>query len=365
MDTSLTQQRNRLKPAPTTTTTSAANATPLSSSNSGGTSAILSNHNSISNNAGIVNANRSVGSASVAIMASSGAVIPINSLTQLSTQSSSLERITTTSSLANLLDGFTSRVSGDRTQNTVSTPSSISSLGNTANAFYSSLGLAFNSLTSPISTVAAAAQATTAEAAAVVVAAASALSNHLSSPTSGTPPNMEGLYDDDDCEDDDEDDDRHVPAPTPKKTWSEIKTIVNDMRKQLINLSSMMPSNIQFRTLSDGRVRCYFLSTPPNAWEPTLLYADINMNAAEETILQSSPPLTDINDSIDSVTACSNITSATDGGSDDVADSFGNVVTSRLPSPTSSHASSPILNSSFLRNSSNKRFVKTSLRNSS
>nr|XP_014088753.1 dipeptidyl peptidase 9 isoform X1 [Bactrocera oleae]XP_014088754.1 dipeptidyl peptidase 9 isoform X1 [Bactrocera oleae]XP_036233185.1 dipeptidyl peptidase 9 isoform X1 [Bactrocera oleae]XP_036233186.1 dipeptidyl peptidase 9 isoform X1 [Bactrocera oleae]XP_036233187.1 dipeptidyl peptidase 9 isoform X1 [Bactrocera oleae]XP_036233188.1 dipeptidyl peptidase 9 isoform X1 [Bactrocera oleae]XP_036233189.1 dipeptidyl peptidase 9 isoform X1 [Bactrocera oleae]XP_036233190.1 dipeptidyl peptidase 9 i len=355
MDTSLTQQRNRLKPAPTTTTTSAANATPLSSSNSGGTSAILSNHNSISNNAGIVNANRSVGSASVAIMASSGAVIPINSLTQLSTQSSSLERITTTSSLANLLDGFTSRVSGDRTQNTVSTPSSISSLGNTANAFYSSLGLAFNSLTSPISTVAAAAQATTAEAAAVVVAAASALSNHLSSPTSGTPPNMEGLYDDDDCEDDDEDDDRHVPAPTPKKTWSEIKTIVNDMRKQLINLSSMMPSNIQFRTLSDGRVRCYFLSTPPNAWEPTLLYADINMNAAEETILQSSPPLTDINDSIDSVTACSNITSATDGGSDDVADSFGNVVTSRLPSPTSSHASSPILNSSFLRNSSNKR----------
>ncbi|XP_017469949.1 PREDICTED: dipeptidyl peptidase 9 [Rhagoletis zephyria] len=342
MDTSLTHQRNRLQSASTTTTTSAANVAPLSSSISG-TSAILTNHNS--NSVGNIGANRAIGSASVAIMTGTGAVIPINPLSQLSSQSSPSERISSTSSLANLLDGFTSRVSGDRAQSAASTPSSISSLGTTANAFYSSLGLAFNSLTSPISTVAAAAHATTAEAAAVVVAAASALSNHLSSPTSGTPPHMDELDDDDDCEDDDDDNDGHVPAPTPKKTWSEIKAIVNDMRKHLINLSSMMPSNIQFRTLSDGRVRCYFLSTPPNAWEPTLLYADINMNGNEDMVAENDSPTTEMNG------AASDSGMGMAAGSDAGADVTG----SRLPSPTSSQASSPTSAASFPTHSQNKR----------
>lgn len=40
-------------------------------------------------------------------------------------------------------------------------------------------------------------------------------------------------------------------------------------------LSSVIPANINFRTLSDGRIRIYFLSTPPNGWETTLLYVDI------------------------------------------------------------------------------------------
>lgn len=273
MDSTLTQQRNRLQSPTSANTTSSTTSAP----------AVVAN----------VNNAQTVSSPSQ------------NSLQSQS--SSPPERTNSTSSFANLLDGFTSRVSGDRSQSTVSTPSStnssvvgggavggggsvpgiggatgsiasltsIGSLGTTANAFYSSIGLAFNSLTSPITAAAAAATATTAEAAAVVVAAASAISNHLSSPTSGTPPNLDDLDDDEDCDDDD--DDGHVPAPTPKKSWSEIKATVNDLRKQLSNLSSLVPTNIQFRTLSDGRVRCYFLSTPPNAWETTLLYVDVNL----------------------------------------------------------------------------------------
>lgn len=60
-----------------------------------------------------------------------------------------------------------------------------------------------------------------------------------------------------------------------KKSWSELKAVVNDLRRQLSTLSSMIPMNINFRTLSDGRTRIYFLSTPPNGWETTLLFTDI------------------------------------------------------------------------------------------
>ncbi|CAD7092052.1 unnamed protein product [Hermetia illucens] len=64
----------------------------------------------------------------------------------------------------------------------------------------------------------------------------------------------------------------------PKKSWTELQTVVTEFRKQLANLSSTVPTNINFRTLSDGRVRIYFLSTPPNGWETTLLYTDVNPN---------------------------------------------------------------------------------------
>lgn len=226
------------------------------------------------------------------------------------TQNQIPERLTSPSSFVNLY-GFASRVSGSEqgSQTAASTPSagsnpsslvggtsipSISSLGTTANALYSSIGLALNSWTSPITAAAAAASATTAEAAAVVVAAASAISNHLSSPTSGTPP-LEDLDDEDEeCDEDDEEDDdeKHIPAPpSDKKSWSEIKATVNDIRKQLSNLSSMVPTNIQFRTLSDGRVRCYFLSTPPNAWETTLLYIDIHLNGTNSVNSGPSSPI--------------------------------------------------------------------------
>lgn len=60
-----------------------------------------------------------------------------------------------------------------------------------------------------------------------------------------------------------------------KKTWSELKESVTELRKQLSKLSSMVPMNIQFRKLSDSRIRIYFLGTPPNGWETTLLCTDI------------------------------------------------------------------------------------------
>ncbi|KAH8419166.1 hypothetical protein KR222_007338 [Zaprionus bogoriensis] len=220
-------------------------------------------------------------------------------------------------SFVNLLDGFTSRVSTavsvtgstssaamERSHSAASTPSSthsvlsgvagaggigagsiasltsMGSLGTTANAFYSSIGSALNSITSPITAAAAAATATTTE---VVVAAASAITNHLSSPTSGTPPHGLGA-DDEECDDNDEEDeddavdnDGHIAAPTPSKTWVENKCFVQDIRKKLSILSTMVPTDVQFRYLSDGRARCYFLSAPPQTWETTLLFADINL----------------------------------------------------------------------------------------
>lgn len=60
-----------------------------------------------------------------------------------------------------------------------------------------------------------------------------------------------------------------------KKSWSELKESVTDLRKQLSKLSTMIPMNIEFRKLSDGRTRIYFLSTPPNGWETTFLCTDI------------------------------------------------------------------------------------------
>ncbi|BFF88851.1 dipeptidyl peptidase 9 [Drosophila madeirensis] len=210
-------------------------------------------------------------------------------------------------SFVNLLDGFTSRVSTAvsvaggtssmslmSSQSASSTPgsthsiaslTSMGSLGTTANALYSSIGSALNSITSPIQAAAAAATATTTE---VVVAAASVITNHLSSPTSGTPPHGLGGDDDEDCDDceEDEDDavdnDGHIAAPTPSKSWAENKIIVQEMRKKLSPLSSMVPTNVQFRHLSDGRARCYFVGSPPQNWETTLLFADINMQQQEE-----------------------------------------------------------------------------------
>jgi len=213
-------------------------------------------------------------------------------------------------SFVNLLDGFTARVSTavsvaggtssnmlmDRSsQSAASTPgsthsiaslTSMGSLGTTANALYSSIGSALNSITSPIQAAAAAATATTTE---VVVAAASVITNHLSSPTSGTPPHGldadEGDDECDDCEEDEDDAvdyDGHFAAPTPNKSWAENKMVVQEMRKKMCNLSSMVPTNVQFRHLSDGRARCYFLGTPPQGWETTLLFADINLLQTEE-----------------------------------------------------------------------------------
>lgn len=61
-----------------------------------------------------------------------------------------------------------------------------------------------------------------------------------------------------------------------KKSWSELKGEVCELRRQLACLSVPVPTSVSFRTLrSDGRTRIYFLSTPSNGWEMTLLYVDL------------------------------------------------------------------------------------------
>ncbi|KAK6635646.1 hypothetical protein RUM44_000900 [Polyplax serrata] len=60
-----------------------------------------------------------------------------------------------------------------------------------------------------------------------------------------------------------------------KKSWSELKREVCELRRQLGRLSIPVPTSISFRTLEDGRTRIYFLSTPSNGWENTLFYVDI------------------------------------------------------------------------------------------
>lgn len=60
------------------------------------------------------------------------------------------------------------------------------------------------------------------------------------------------------------------------KTWAELKTIVNDFRRQMLSLSCLFPMNIKFRTLTDGRVRIYFLSIPPHGFgDTTLIWVDV------------------------------------------------------------------------------------------
>lgn len=59
-----------------------------------------------------------------------------------------------------------------------------------------------------------------------------------------------------------------------KKTWDELKTAVNDIRKKFSSLSCSIPSNIHFRELADGRLRIYFLCAQSKY--DTLLYVDVN-----------------------------------------------------------------------------------------
>lgn len=75
-----------------------------------------------------------------------------------------------------------------------------------------------------------------------------------------------------------------------KLSWTELKEVVSDLRRQLSGLSSMVPSSVTFRTLPDGRTRIYFLGTPQNGWETTLLYADVpNVCQNTTTKLQWQP----------------------------------------------------------------------------
>ncbi|XP_045506074.1 dipeptidyl peptidase 9 [Colias croceus] len=63
--------------------------------------------------------------------------------------------------------------------------------------------------------------------------------------------------------------------PPKKYSWAEVRQAVHDLRKELSSLSTMVPMAISFRKLSNGKTRVYFLRTPQNGWEITLLYTDI------------------------------------------------------------------------------------------
>lgn len=82
-----------------------------------------------------------------------------------------------------------------------------------------------------------------------------------------------------------------------KLSWSELKEVVNDLRRQLASLSIMIPTSVSFRTLPDGRTRIYFLSTPQNCWEATLLYTDVpntsqamSVRLPWQTVIESNFP---------------------------------------------------------------------------
>lgn len=66
-----------------------------------------------------------------------------------------------------------------------------------------------------------------------------------------------------------------VQTPTKKYTWAEVRQAVHDLRKELSANSTMVPMAISFRKLPSGKTRVYFLRTPQNGWEITLLYTDI------------------------------------------------------------------------------------------
>ncbi|XP_054260848.1 dipeptidyl peptidase 9 [Macrosteles quadrilineatus] len=74
-----------------------------------------------------------------------------------------------------------------------------------------------------------------------------------------------------------------------KKSWSELKQVVLELRRQLSSLSTIIPSSVEFRTLKDGRTRIFFLSTPANGWETTLLYTDIVPDEPKSGRLQWHP----------------------------------------------------------------------------
>lgn len=70
-----------------------------------------------------------------------------------------------------------------------------------------------------------------------------------------------------------------------KLSWSELRSVVNDLRRQLSSLTNSIPTSITFRSLEDGKTRIYFLSTPQNGWETTLLFADVP-NSTQPTSLR-------------------------------------------------------------------------------
>ncbi|XP_060809111.1 dipeptidyl peptidase 9 isoform X3 [Amyelois transitella] len=87
----------------------------------------------------------------------------------------------------------------------------------------------------------------------------------------------------------------YVRPPTKKYTWAEVRQAVHDLRKELSSLSTMVPMAISFRKLSNGKTRIYFLRTPQNGWEITLLYTDITPSAQPNSARLDWKPLIESN----------------------------------------------------------------------
>ncbi|XP_065581247.1 dipeptidyl peptidase 8-like [Artemia franciscana] len=63
-----------------------------------------------------------------------------------------------------------------------------------------------------------------------------------------------------------------------KKTWTELKKLVKDSKKQIAALSARVPANVTFRKIDDNKIRIYFLSSQSNGRESTIFYADLLQN---------------------------------------------------------------------------------------
>lgn len=77
----------------------------------------------------------------------------------------------------------------------------------------------------------------------------------------------------------------HCPQNTAKKTWLELRQEVRNVRRQLSNLSSKIPTYFEFKemvTENDSRMyRIYFLSVPSSGRETTLLYCDVPVDCVK------------------------------------------------------------------------------------
>lgn len=93
-----------------------------------------------------------------------------------------------------------------------------------------------------------------------------------------------------------------VSLPQKKYSWSEVRQAVHNLRKELSSLSSMVPMAISFRKLNNGRMRIYFLRTPQNGWEITLLYADVTETTNADYTKLEWKPLIESNGSLGSAT---------------------------------------------------------------
>ncbi|XP_053671772.1 dipeptidyl peptidase 9 [Anopheles nili] len=78
-----------------------------------------------------------------------------------------------------------------------------------------------------------------------------------------------------------------------KKSWSELKSIVSETRHQMATtMAASFPMNVNFRTLSDGRTRVYFLSPP----EAILFYVDVPLEVIGKAANNTDEDDSDIED---------------------------------------------------------------------